>query len=94
MVRHVVMWKVKDKSIHPEEIKAKLLSMKGKIPALRDFEVGTDFNGSPMAYDLVLISTHESRIELEQYQNDPVHQAVSSYVRERIDSRAVVDFEY
>jgi hypothetical protein len=88
------MWKVKDKNIHPGEIRAKLLSMKGKIPALREFEVGIDFNGSAMAYDLVLISIHESRIELEQYQNDPIHQAVSAYVRERIVSRAVVDFEF
>ena len=60
MVKHVVMWKLKDKSA-AEGLQKAILGMKGKVPSLIDIECGINFAEGDAACDLVLISTHASR---------------------------------
>lgn len=77
MVRHVVCFKLKDKS---EESKNKarevLLSMDGKVPSIRNIWVGTDFLMSDRSYDVILLVDVDSREALDEYQNDPYHCSV------------------
>ena len=92
MVKHVVMWKLKDKN-RAEELKDAIYSMKGKVPSMVDVECGINFNPGEAACDLVLISTHNNRAELDDYQDDPLHGEIKKIVGPAAMSRHVTDFE-
>lgn len=51
MIKHVVCFSLKDKA-KKEEAKALLLSMRGRVPAAKEIEAGTDFLGSARSYDV------------------------------------------
>ncbi len=92
MVKHIVMWKLKDKAEAPA-LKSRLEALNGRIPGLLKLEVGIDFLASDQSADLVLISEHESRQALIDYQAHPEHQAVAPLIKAAALSRSVVDFE-
>ena len=92
MVKHIVMWKLRDKS-DAADIKLRLEALAGKIPGLLHIEVGVDFLGSDQSADLVLIAELESRAALAAYQQHPVHQAVVPLVKAAAISRTVADYE-
>jgi len=91
MMKHIVMWKLRDKSDAPH-IKVRLEALADKIPGLLSIEVGIDFLGSEQSADLVLVAELESRAALEAYQNHPEHQAVIPLVKAVAISRTVIDF--
>lgn len=94
MVKHIVMWKVKDKNDETlNKIKADLESLKDKITEIEKIEVGIDFNGSEAAYDVVLYSEFKNQEGLDTYQNHPEHIKVAQFVKSVVSSRAVVDYE-
>ncbi len=92
MVKHIVMWKLKNKA-DSEIIKDKLNALVGKIPGLLRVEVGMDFSQSAAAFHMVLIAELESRDALEAYRVHPEHQAVIPLVQAAAVDRAVVDYE-
>jgi len=92
MIKHIVMWKLRDKA-DAVEIKDKLEALKGKIPGLLNIEVGIDFLGSEQSADVVLYAELESREALESYQTHPEHQAVVPLVKAAAIARTVVDYE-
>jgi len=92
MIKHIVMWKLRDKA-DAVAIKAQLDELAGKIPGLLNIEVGIDFLESDQSADLVLIVELENREALEVYQNHPQHQAVVPLVKAAAISRSVIDFE-
>ena len=92
MVKHVVMWRYENKddvAVAQRELEA----MKGKVPSMMDLETGVDFNGSPAAFDLVLITTHRDKAALDAYQDDPLHCDVKAVLGKLKSERVVVDFE-
>ncbi len=92
MIKHIVMWKLRDKA-DAAEIKTRLEALAGKIPGLLAIEVGIDFLGSEQSADVVLYTELESRAALEAYQAHPEHQAVVPLVKAAAISRSVVDYE-
>lgn len=92
MIKHIVMWKLRDKADAPE-IKQKLEALAGKIPGLIKIEVGIDFLESEQSADVVLYSELESREALESYQTHPEHQAVVPLVKAAAIARTVVDYD-
>lgn len=93
MVKHIVCFKLKDRN-KSGEAKALLLSMRGKVPMLKDIEVGEDFLGSARSYDVFLSVTLEDRAALEAYQNDPYHvNVVKKFMHAETASSVAVDFE-
>ena len=94
MLRHIVCFKLKDNS--PEECqKAKdvLMSMKGKVPMIKQIEVGIDFLHSERSYDIILQVTLE-KSELDNYQNDPYHcSVVKKHMHSVRESSVAVDYE-
>ncbi|TLS67065.1 Dabb family protein [Mariprofundus erugo] len=92
MVKHIVMWKLKDKN-GAAALKAALEALAGKIPGLLAIEVGIDFLQSEQSADLVLTTTHTDRDALAAYQAHPEHQAVVPMVRAATMARTVVDYE-
>lgn len=100
MVKHVVMWKVKDnygslgKVQILNEMKQILEELKDKIEQIKNLQVGFNMEKSYGDYDLVLICDFESYDDLEKYQEHEEHKKVSQFVSEVRISRACVDFEY
>lgn len=99
MVKHIVLWKLKDfanglsKAENALAIKSKLESLKGKIQGLIDIEVGIDFLKSPESGDIVLYSVFEDKQALEFYQQHPLHKEIMHFIAEARSERRVVDYE-
>ena len=96
MVKHIVLFKLKDNSAE-SCLKAKevLLSMEGKVPELRSIEVGVDFLHSERSYDLALIVTVDNKEALESYQHDPYHcQVVKPHMHAVRSGSVALDFEF
>ncbi|MDH5762139.1 MAG: Dabb family protein [Nitrospinota bacterium] len=94
MIKHIVMFKLKDKT--PDNLKAlasALNGMKGEIESLKFLEVGEDFMGSDRSFDLVLTTHFENRQGLESYASHTVHQPVIQLARSLCSQTVVVDFE-
>lgn len=98
MIKHIVMWKLKDtahgndKATNAILIKEKLEALNSKIEGVLKIEVGIDFleNGN---FDVVLYSELESRDALDTYQNHPLHQALLPFIREAVIDRKAVDYK-
>ena len=95
MVKHIVCYKLKDSGKDfKEEVAQRLLSMKGKVPAIKDIEVGRDFLGSERSYDIALVITFETRAELEAYKKDEYHCSyVKPFMHSSFLSSVSVDYE-
>jgi hypothetical protein len=98
MIKHVVMWKLKDfaegagKKENAEKIKILLEGLNGKIEQIKSCEVGVNINDSDMAYDAVLISKFDDEKALEEYQVHPEHIKVKEFISKVRESRTVVDY--
>lgn len=100
MVRHLVMFKLREFSNADEKIRAvetlrtKLIDMKKQIRVIREFEVGININPGNSAYDLVINSTFSSKDELKVYQVHPAHQEFILFNKNYSESKVIVDYEY
>ena len=98
MIRHIVMWKLKDsahgnnKATNAQLIKEKLESLRGQIEGLHTIEVNKDVIGGGN-YDIILYSELTDEKALDFYQNHPLHQAILPFVREAVEARAAVDYK-
>lgn len=94
MVKHLVFFKLKDRS--PENItKAaeKLRSMDGKIDILRHIEVGVDFMKSGRSFDIALTTHFDTREDLDAYATHPVHVPILDYMKTVVEQSVAVDYE-
>ena len=91
MLRHVVIWKLKDAADAPR-FKALLDSCRGLVPGMREFEVGIKTEGLEANADVVLVSSFDDAASLDAYQNHPHHKAVSAQLGPLRETRQVVDF--
>lgn len=95
MIRHVLFIKLKDNSpANCEKVRELLLSMKGKVPTVREIEVGVDFLHSERSFDICLFVTLDSPAALEEYQRDPYHcDVVKTYIAKVREAAHAVDYE-
>ena len=98
MVKHIILWTLKDSfsAEQKEEIKAGikegLEGLQGQIPGLVEIRVNTGRLDSSTA-DLMLDSTFESEEALKGYTKHPAHVAVAdSKVRPYTAVRSCLDF--
>ncbi len=99
MVKHIILWNLKDeyskeqKAQIKAEIKEALESLQGRIPGLLDIRVQIEHLASSNA-DLMLDSTFESEEALKGYAVHPDHvKAADENVRPYTKSRSCLDFE-
>lgn len=90
MIRHVVMWKLRNPADAPR-FKALLDSCAALVPGMRQFEVGIRSDGLDANVDVVLVSTFEDAAALDAYQHHPQHVAVSAQLGPLRESRTVLD---
>jgi len=99
MIKHIVMWRVKnreDAKTREETcraIKAKIESLRGRIPGMRHLEAGIDFCQSETAMDVVLYSEFESREALDGYQAHPLHEDMAKLITQYRIERRIADYE-
>ena len=98
MVKHVILWQLKDELTDSEketikrEIKKGLEGLAGKIPGLTDIRVYTEGLASSNA-DLMLDSTFTDEEALEGYAVHPEHVAVADgKVRPYTATRTCMDY--
>ena len=99
MVKHIVMWHLKDNA-HGNDlqtnaylIKEKLEALRGRIPGIIAIEVGIDFSNTGSSANLVLYSEFVDREALNSYQAHPDHQALIPFIGEATRERRVVDYD-
>ena len=98
MIRHIVMWKVKEKALgrskeeNIEEIKLMLENLKNEIPELKEIEVGIDIPSLTGSHDIVLYTVFEDEKGLDIYQKHPKHVEVAQFIRQVVTDRACVDY--
>ena len=99
MVRHIILWKIKEektmeeKKMIKEGVKAGLEGLAGQIPGLVEIKVQTESLASSNA-DLMLDSTFEDEEALKNYATHPAHVAVAdSKVRPFMEVRMCLDFK-
>jgi len=94
MIKHIVMFKLADKS--PEKMDQAteaLKSLSGIIETLKFIEIGTDFLGSERSYDIVLTAFFDDRDGLKTYAGHKNHLPVVEKMRSLCSSSIVVDYE-
>ncbi len=91
MYTHVVLFDLHDAADLPE-VRTRMLSMKGNVPALADIEVGIDDSPSPRAAQLCLITRFADRSAYEVYAVDPVHKELLGWLGPKIAFARKVDW--
>lgn len=98
MVKHIVMFKLKDSLSENEKIKI-MNSFKSAIEALpetikfiKDIHVGLNINPSEK-WDICLDSTFDSLEDVKAYSVHPAHVAAAGIIKDAKEDRACVDFE-
>lgn len=99
MVRHIILWTLKDelsaeeKAAAKKSIKEGLEGLKGKVPGIIEIKVHTEGLESSNA-DLMLDSSFENEDALKGYAVHPEHVSVAeNIVRPFSKTRTCLDFE-
>lgn len=103
MIRHVVMWKLKDKAEgaskekNAEKMKLILEGLKINIEEIKNVEVGInisdddDESGGP--FDVVLISDFETELDYTMYTRNEHHKKAVNFIDTVIEERHFVDYK-
>lgn len=103
MIRHVVMWKLKDeaegatKQKNAEKMKLILEGLKINIDEIKNVEVGiniTKEDDEPgSAFDVVLISDFETELDYTMYTRNTHHKKAIEFINSVIEERYFVDYK-
>ena len=97
MIKHVILWKLKDEIADKASVKAGIKSglegLRGIVPGLVDITVRTEGLASSNA-DVMLDSTFESEDALKGYAQHSAHvEVANTKVRPYTQTRLCLDFE-
>lgn len=103
MIRHVVMWKLKDeaegadKEKNAEKMKLILEGLKVNIDEIKSVEVGINITDEDeeagSAFDVVLISDFESELDYTMYTRNAHHKKAIEFINSVIEERHFVDYK-
>jgi hypothetical protein len=94
MIKHIVMFKLKNKNKETiEKVVKSLKTLEGNIDILCSAEIGINFNESDRNYDIVLTTKFKDRDTLKTYDTHPKHLPVVETVRSLCSESVVVDYE-
>lgn len=99
MIKHIVMWKLKD---HAEEadkatniikLKALLETCHDIVPGMIKLEVGLATSKLEATYDVVLYTEFANKAALDAYQEHPTHTAIKPFIGAIRLERQCMDYE-
>ena len=99
MIRHIVMFKLKDFATEADKlsaalhVKSRLDQLPKEIDLIRSYEAGVDVRHLKWSYDLVLSMDFDSMADLDAYTVHPIHQAFVAFNKDFTVEKACVDFE-
>lgn len=103
MIRHVVMWKLKEeaegasKKKNAEKMKLILEGLKINIDEIKSVEVGINMTEDDeevgTAYDVVLISDFETELDYTMYTRNAHHKKALDFINSVIEERHFVDYK-
>lgn len=99
MIKHVVMWKLKDhaegadKAANIIKMKTLLGTCRHIVPGLVTWEVGTAHPQLEATYDVILYSEFTNKEALDAYQDHPTHQAIKPFIGAVRLERQCMDYE-
>ena len=99
MIKHIVMWKLKDqaegrdRAANALEMKRRLDECAHIVPGILAFEVTVAQPGLEATYDIVLYSEFDSREALAAYASHPTHQALVPFIGAVREARQCMDYE-
>jgi heme-degrading monooxygenase HmoA len=99
MIKHIVMWKLKEEAEGAEraanavEMKRRLDECANIVPGMLTFEVTLAQPGLEATYDVVLYSEFADKAALEAYINHPTHKAVVPFIGAVREGRQCMDYE-
>ena len=93
MVTHIVMWNLKEenKEENALNIKRALEGLNGRIPGMLKLTVNRGYNEK--GFDLCLYSEFETREDVLNYRDNPLHVACQAIVHAAMSERVVCDYE-
>lgn len=97
MIKHIVMWRVRgatsaERSVAARTVQHAFESLRGRIPGMRQLEVGIDISGVDDACDVVLYTEFDSPDALAAYAAHPEHQRVRHELGDLRIRRHQVDY--
>lgn len=99
MIRHIVLFKLRDFSSEEERkdalenVKLNFRSLVGEIPQIRQYRVEEDIVQSQASFDVVIDSCFDSLGDLKDYQAHPAHQQAVEKNRQWCANKVVIDYE-
>ena len=99
MIRHVVMWKFKEKAEgktkaeNMQIVRERLLALRPIIPQLKLMEIDCDISHTEMSYDMMLTTEFESVADMKAYADHPEHLKVREYVKAVREAWVILDCE-
>lgn len=95
MIVHIVLFKLNQPTAeNSNAVKDMLLSMNGKLPMLRQLEVGADVVRSERSYDVALYSKFDTLADLQAYQVHPYHaETVIPFMKANCAAIVAADYE-
>jgi quinol monooxygenase YgiN len=92
MIKHIVMWKLKNAS-DAKRFADLLNRCQHLVPGMMEFEVATASPKFDANADVVLYSVFANRAALNDYQDHPIHHSISAELGAMRESRMVLDYE-
>jgi hypothetical protein len=97
VIKHIVMWRVRGDTRAERHAAARAVqrafeNLRGRIPGMRQIEVGIDVGGADYACDVVLVSVFETADALAAYAAHPEHERVRNELGDLRVSRHQVDY--
>lgn len=99
MIRHIVLFKLKDFSSEEERNDAldKVLinfrSLVGEIPQIRNYKVEKNIQAKPGSYEIIIDSDFDCPEDLIAYQNHPAHKYAVEQNEQWCRERIIADYQ-
>lgn len=96
MVKHIVLWSLKEEEKNNEEkiiadLQSRFKALLGVVDGLTAIEVGANYNGGK--FDIVLYCEFTTKEAQDAYQTHPAHVAIKNDVHNLVFGRECVDYE-
>lgn len=96
MIKHIVMWNLKDDvdvEATRNELRSKLEGLLNQVETLKSVQVGFNHNPTDAARDIALYTEFDDQQGLDAYVVHPAHVEVATYVKSVTQDRVVADYE-